>query len=82
MRSGEPLRGIVVEVGQGAFLDRLSGVLVTGYQSLRIAGDRLVDLIDPFGRVDPPVAKSDEFATGFGVGARVALVVGGDDLGR
>ena len=39
------------------FFERLRRVLVAGNRPFRIAGDRLVDPLDPFGRVAPPVAQ-------------------------
>ena len=57
---GEPLRAGVVEVRQRAFLERLRRVLVAGDRALGIAGNRLIDPLDPFGRVEPAVTQLDE----------------------
>ena len=57
VRIDEPLRASVVEVRQRALLDRLRRGLVAGNRAFRIAGDRLLDPLDPLGRVKPAVAQ-------------------------
>ena len=56
VRIGEPLRPGVVEVRQRPLLERLGRVLVAWNRPLRVAGNRLVDPLDPFGRIQPVVA--------------------------
>lgn len=60
MRIGEPLRTGVVEVGQRPLLERLRRILVAGNGALREARNWLVDLLDPFGRIQPAVAQFHE----------------------
>lgn len=52
---GESLRAGVVEVRQHAFLERIRRFLVARNGRLRITGNRLVDPLDPLGRVEPAV---------------------------
>ena len=60
VRVGEPLRASVVEVRQRALLECLRRVLVARSRPLRIAVDRLVHPLDPFGRVEPAITQLDE----------------------
>ena len=60
VRISEPLRPGVVEVRQRALLERPCRLLVARYQTLRVAGNRLVDPLDPFGRVEPAVPLLDQ----------------------
>ena len=53
--SASQLRPGIVEVRQRALLERLRRVLAAGNGTLRISGDRLVDSLDPLGRVEPAV---------------------------
>ena len=50
----------VIKVRQHALLDCLRRLLVAGNRTLRVAGDRFVDPVDPFQRVEPSVAQLDE----------------------
>ena len=61
---GEPLRAGVVEVRQRSFLERLRRLLVARNGPLRITGNRLVDPLDPLGRVEPAVAQIRLVASG------------------
>ena len=56
----EPLRAGVVKARQRARLERGCGGLVARPRTCRIAGNRLVQPLDPFGRVEPPVAQLDQ----------------------
>ena len=60
VRIDEPLRPDVVEARQRPLLERLHGVFVAGGRTLRVAGERLVHPLDPFGRVEPAVATFDQ----------------------
>ena len=60
VRVGEPLRAGVVEVRQGALLEGLLRIVVARNRTLRVAGNRPVDPLDPFGRVEPAVAQLDQ----------------------
>ena len=60
VRIGQPLRPGVVEVRQRALLERLRRGLVAGHRPLRVAGNRLVHPLDPFGRVQPAVTQFDQ----------------------
>ena len=74
MRIGEPLRAGVVEVGEGALLQGLGRGLVAGNRPLGIACNRLVDPLDPFGRVEPAVAQFDQPPGGLGNGNGVWIM--------
>ena len=60
MRIGEPLRASVVEVRQGTLLERPRRVLVAWNRTLWVAGNRLIDPLDPLGPIQPPVAQLDQ----------------------
>ena len=53
VRVGEPCRASVVKARQRARLERGCGGLVARPRTCRIAGNRLVQPLDPFGRVEP-----------------------------
>ena len=59
VRIDEALRAGVVEVRQRALLQRPCRLLVAGGGPLRIAGNRLVDPLNPFRRIQPTVAQLD-----------------------
>ena len=61
---GEPLGTALVEARQRALLERLRRVLVAGNGTLRVAGNRLVDPLDPLRRVEQAVAQCDQ-SSGF-----------------
>ena len=75
---GEPLRAGVVEVCQRAFFERFRRLFVARYGPLRVAGNRLVGPLDPFGRVEPAVTQFDEASgfLGYSHGTRVGGVLG------
>ena len=84
VRVDEPLRAGVVEVRQRALLEHLGRVLVARNQPLRIPGDRLVNSLDPFGRVEPAITHLDE-SSGFqcySLRSRVGSVLARWDVGR
>ena len=78
MRIDEPLRAGVVEVRQRALPERLRSLLIARNGTLRISRSRLVHPLDPFRRVEPPVAQFDKSARGLRDRGRagVPLVVG------
>ena len=82
MRVSKPLRAGIVEIGQGAFLELLRGGFVAGNRALGIAGNRLVDPFDPFGRVEPAVAQFNQppCSLGNGDGAWVIRVLGSGNV--
>ena len=84
VRIGEPLRSGVVEVRQRARFERGCGGLVARHRTCRIAGNRLVQPLDPFGRIEPPVAQLDQplSCVRDGGGARVVCIVGGGGVRR
>ena len=84
VRVGEPCRASVVKARQCACLERGCGGLVARHRTCRIAGNRLVQPLDPFGRVEPPVAQLDQplSCVRDGSGARVVCIVGGGGVRR
>ena len=60
MRVGEPCRASVVKARQCACLERGGGGLVARHRTCRMAGNWLVQPLDPFGWVEPPVAQLDQ----------------------
>ena len=48
------------------FLSALAASSSRWNRALRVAGNRLVDPLDPFGRVEPPIAQLDQPLTARG----------------
>ena len=85
----EPLGAGVVEGGQGALLELLCRVFVAGGGAFGVAGNRFLQPLHPFGRVEPAVAEGDQAAGGLGDGAGAGVVgvggrgdVGGEAVGE
>ena len=84
MRVGEPCRASVVKARQCARFERGCGGLVARHRTCRIAGNRLVQPLDPFGRVEPPVAQLVQplSCVRDDGGARVVCIVGDGSVRR
>ena len=84
MSVGEPLRALVVEVGQRALFQFFGGVGILGQDAIGIAGDDFGLDLDEVRRIEPGAAQLVEPLRRFRNADRagVSSIIGGGDVGR